>query len=268
MHTYHRVWRSFSRPAVYLFAGVVTMLWLANAPSGLLGKADAIGYAVCHRIDLRSFHLGDRILPLCARCTGMYLGALLTLTYYLVRRSRACLYPDRKVVAVLILFGLIWAADGLNSYLHLFPSAPHLYPPRNFMRLVAGILIGISLATMVYPVFNQVAWRESLRQPVIRSLKELSLILLLAALLVGAVLSENPLVLYPLALLSALSVVCLLTTVYTMVILTALRRENLANSWRDLVLPLVGGFSMSIIQIGLIDLSRYWLTGTWAGFYL
>jgi len=46
-------------------------------PEGLLGKADAIGYAVCHRIDLRSYHIGERPLPLCTRCTGMYLGAML-----------------------------------------------------------------------------------------------------------------------------------------------------------------------------------------------
>jgi uncharacterized membrane protein len=268
MHARRRVWQGFSRPAIFLLAGVVIVLWLANVPSGLLGKADAVGYAVCHRIDLRSFHLGDRSLPLCARCTGMYLGALLALSYYFIRRSRASLYPGRMIAAVLIVFGLIWAVDGLNSYLHFFPAVIHLYPPSNVLRLVTGVLIGISLATLVYPVFNQVAWRENLSQPVLRSLKELMLLLLLAALLVAAVLSDNPLVLYPLALLSAFSVVGLLTTVYTMLVLTVLRRENRANSWRELVLPLMGGLSLSIIQIGLIDLGRYWLTGTWAGFHL
>ena len=60
-----------------LAVGLVLLGWLLNTPPGLLGKADAIGYAVCHRIDLRSFHLGERALPLCARCSGMYLGAML-----------------------------------------------------------------------------------------------------------------------------------------------------------------------------------------------
>ncbi len=54
--------------------------WLLNTPNGLLGKADALGYAVCHRIDARSFHIHDRQTPLCSRCTGMYLGAMLGLT--------------------------------------------------------------------------------------------------------------------------------------------------------------------------------------------
>src|SRR5450759_1456011 len=57
--------------AVLVFTG-----WFINTPPGLLGKADAIGYAVCHRISERSFHIGSIQLPLCARCSGMYLGAV------------------------------------------------------------------------------------------------------------------------------------------------------------------------------------------------
>ena len=40
-----------------LAAVIIVTVWLAKTPDGLLGKADAIGYAVCHRIDARSFHL-------------------------------------------------------------------------------------------------------------------------------------------------------------------------------------------------------------------
>src|SRR5512140_118546 len=65
----------------WLVAASVLLVWLVYTPAGLLGKADAIGYAVCHRIDARSFHLGDRQLPLCARCSGMYLGAVVGIVY-------------------------------------------------------------------------------------------------------------------------------------------------------------------------------------------
>ena len=44
---------------VLVTVGLLFIGWLANTPAGLLGKADAIGYAVCHRIDVRSFLLGD-----------------------------------------------------------------------------------------------------------------------------------------------------------------------------------------------------------------
>ena len=36
---------------VLLAVGLLFVGWLLNTPGGLLGKADAIGYAVCHRID-------------------------------------------------------------------------------------------------------------------------------------------------------------------------------------------------------------------------
>ena len=58
----------------WLVVGVAALAfvsWLLNTPEGVLGKADAIGYAICHRIDGRSFHLGNRQFPLCARCTEL-----------------------------------------------------------------------------------------------------------------------------------------------------------------------------------------------------
>ena len=102
--------------------------WLVETPAGLLGKMDAIGYAVCHRIEARSFHLGDRALPLCARCSGMYLGALLGILYQLPLRPRAGL-PTRKVSFVLLVFLVAFAVDGINSYVHFFPQFPSLYNP-------------------------------------------------------------------------------------------------------------------------------------------
>jgi uncharacterized membrane protein len=248
---------------------VVLVGWLLATPGGLLGKADAIGYAVCHRIDLRSFHLGERALPLCSRCTGMFLGTLATLAYFVAaRRGRATHFPSRPIVALLGVFGVAFAIDGLNSYLHFFPSAPTAYEPSNFLRLTTGLLLGIALGNLVYPGFNQVAWRSGREAPALQSSADLVRLLALAAALAGLVLSENPLVLYPLALLSSLGVVLLLTLVYAMLILLLVRRENQAESWRDLALPLAGGLTLAFGQLGALDLLRYLVTGTWNGFSL
>ena len=102
------------------------------APGGLLDKADKVGYAVCHRITVRSFLIGERQMPLCARCTGQYLGAVAGLLYLLIRgRVRASELPAAPVLGVLVLFLGLWAFDGVNSYLTLFPGMPHLYEPHN-----------------------------------------------------------------------------------------------------------------------------------------
>ena len=86
---------------VYGSVALLLLGWLLNTPAGLLGKADAIGYAVCHRIDVRSFHLGDRPLPLCARCSGMYLGAGLGLIYQSIFSRRHTGTPPLRVIVPL-----------------------------------------------------------------------------------------------------------------------------------------------------------------------
>ena len=83
--------------ALILAVGLLVLGWLLNTPEGLLGKADAVGYAVCHRLDFRSFHLGERQLPLCARCSGMYLGAVLGIGYLSVFSRRKAGFPGLAV---------------------------------------------------------------------------------------------------------------------------------------------------------------------------
>jgi hypothetical protein len=76
------------------------------------------------------------------------------------------------------------------------------------------------------------------------------------------------LILYPLALLSAAGVLVVLGLVYTVVALLVLRRENRIDSWAGLAVPIGLGVGLAVLQIGLLDLVRLTLTGTWAGFSL
>ena len=241
--------------------------WLLNTPAGLLGKADAVGYAICHRIDLRSFHLGDRPLPLCARCTGIYLGALLGMAALgAAGRTRAGGLPTRRVLVALFGFTALMGLDGANSYLTLFPSAPHLYQPQNWLRLITGSLNGLTLAGLIVPVFNQTLWKNWETRPALADFRELGGLVALAAVVVVLVLSENDVVLYPLALLSAVGVVALLTALDTTLLLVVARRENRVTHWTGALLPLAAGFTLAILQIALVDAARYAIFGTWEGF--
>lgn len=164
-----------ARVAVPLAAAVVLGIWTRLTPEGLLGKADAIGYAVCHRIDARSFHLGDRPLPLCSRCTGMYLGAALSLAYLQVSgRQGAGGYPDRRVRPILGVFGLAFVADSVNSLLQAYPGLPFLYPAQNEIRLATGLLGGIALGAYVYPAFQQTVWKYWRQAPALRGPADLA----------------------------------------------------------------------------------------------
>lgn len=264
----HQV-KSHSLKALILIpAGLLFLGWLLNTPPGLLGKADAVSYAVCHRIDLRSFHLGERQLPLCARCTGMYLGAMLGLAYQLILAPRRAGMPPKRVMAVLVALLAAFGIDGLNSYFHLFPIGPTIYQPNNVLRLLTGTGMGIVITAALYPAFNQTVWRHWIPQPALGGLPVLGGLLVLGILLDLIVLTGNPFVLYPLALVSAAGVLVLLTMVYSMIWLMLFRSENRFNRGFQLWLPLVGGFILSLVQIGLFDLARYLLTGTWDGFHL
>jgi uncharacterized membrane protein len=260
--------RVFWRSAVFMAVSLLLLGWLLNTPGGLLGKADAVGYAVCHRIDLRSFHLGERPLPLCARCTGMYLGAVAGLVFQQVLSRRRGGTPGRPVIAILALLVLFFVVDGLNSFISFFPGAPQLYQPQNGLRLLAGSGMGIAIAVALFPAFNQTVWMDWNPKPAMPGLRSLGGLGLLVLLIDLMVFSENPLLLYPLALVSAAGVLLLLTLAYSMVWVMVFHTENKYTSAQQLLLPLAGGFGLALAQIILLDLARYALTGTWDGFHL
>jgi uncharacterized membrane protein len=251
---------------IVLLAATALLAFFIVAPDGLLAKADMVGYAVCHRIESHSFAIAGRQLPLCARCSGTFIGALAGFLGQAVvlRRRRTAEFPPTLIIAILASFMLLWAADGLNSYLALV-NGPHLYEPRNWLRLSTGALNGLTMSALVYPVFSFTLWRRSASEPAIRGLRDLGVLLLLEASVVGLVLTRWSFLLYPLALLSALGVLALLTSVNSMLVLMIVRRENVVDTWREALIPLLAGFTVSLIQVGAIDVVRYALTGTLTG---
>lgn len=251
-------------PAVCL---AVLVGWLIETPDGLLGKADAIGYAVCHQIEVRTFHLGERPLPLCARCSGMYIGAVIGIFYQLIRYPRRGGMLTWKSGIPFILFFLAWGFDGLNSYLHLFPAAPGLYQPNNTLRLVTGLGMGLSMAAILVPAFHQSIWQEYDERQVFDSARPYIELIILSVIGGALMLTGNPLLLYPLALISSAGVVLVLGTVYTLIWCMGLKKVNFASGWRQLLIPLSAGLLTAIVQIGAIDWVRYWFTGSWGGFH-
>lgn len=260
----------FPLPWLVVTLAIVTLVtFIIATPGGLLSKMDMVGYAVCHRITARSFVIAGRQLPLCARCSGTFIGALVGFfgQAVVLRRRRAAEFPSPLVLAILIAFTLLWATDGLNSYMTLI-NGPHVYEPQNWLRLTTGALQGLTMSAFVYPIFNFTMWRNPTSERSIRNLGELGVLILLQAGLVGLVLTQWDFLLYPLALLSAAGVLTLLTCVNSMLVLMVIRRENVVDTWRASLIPLLAGLTLSLIQIGIIDLIRYALTGTLEGFPL
>jgi uncharacterized membrane protein len=250
-----------------LAAALLLVGWLLNTPPGFLGKADAIGYAVCHRIDGRSFHIGNRQMPLCVRCTGMYLGAMLGLIYQFVIAPRRGRLPSWRAWIPLSLLVVAFGMDGLNSYAHLVPelNLPSLYEPHNWLRLLTGTGMGLVMMIALVPVFNQTVWRNWIDCPAITGWRAWAGLFGLALALDALALTENPAVLYPLAFLTVGGVLVILSMTYGMVWLMLFRRENLYTRPVQLIWPLLAGFTTALVQIMALDFVRYLLTGTWGG---
>lgn len=220
-----------------------------------------LGYGVCHQIPERTIHLAGQALPLCARCSGIYLGAMLGFLFILTQgRGRSSILPPVRVLVVLLGFVALMGIDGLNSYLTFFPGLPHLYEPQNILRLTTGTLHGLALSLIVFPVFAYTFWKESDTRPVLRGLRELGLLVLLAGLLILLVNAGQDVLLYPVAVVESLGLLAMFSLLNGTILLMVTRRDGRGVTRRDAVLPLLAGLVMGLAEIAALDTLRLWLT--------
>ena len=247
--------------------------WMYISPEGALGKLDAVGYAVCHRIDERSFHIDDRQLPLCARCTGEFYAAGVALVFQALVSGRKSRLPSRGMLAFMALFFLAFGIDGTNSYIYLLKQSsagaldhiPNLYVPNNTLRLFTGSGMGLVLAAVLYPVVNQTLWRTVDDRPVL----EWKSLGILIAIIIGInllILTESVFVLYPVAYISALGTLSLLVIVFMILWIIIMKQDNTFEHPRQLWLAAAAGLTLALLLVLGIDLLRLQFTGTWSGF--
>ena len=237
---------------------------LAN--NAALSGADWVGAGICHRLPSHSFTIYGRPLPLCARCTGIYLGVVLSfLVLGLAGRWRRVNMPPVPVLLALISFVGLMGVDGVNSYMHFFPDWPHLYEPRNWLRLVTGMGAGLTMGVLVFPALAQALWRRQEFRPVLASGRELAGLALAAAAAAALLLSNQPALLYVLALMSAAGVLLILTAINAVILLIVLRRDGRAARWRDTVIPLTVALFLAVAQVTAVAWLRLTVFGTISG---
>ncbi len=235
--------------------------FLLSPPWTVLGKTRLVGYAICHQIPERSFHMAGHQLPLCARCTGIYMGALAGFVLMMLwGRQRSVSLPPVSITLALIGFIVMMGVDGVNSYLTFFPNMPHLYEPQNWLRLTTGTLEGLALSAFVYPVLNYSLWRDVDETPSVRNFKELALLVLAGGVIIVLTWLELPFLLYPLAVLSTLGVLIMLGSVNTIIVVALTRREGMALTWQQVALPATIGLALAFLEIGGMNVVRAMVT--------
>jgi len=101
-----------------------------------------IGAAVCHQDESRSLAAGGTYLPVCARCTGLYLGFFTSFIYLALRKRLSGDSPPGLFIVSAAAAGIfLFILDGATSYLGLRES-------HNLLRLTTGVLCGAPLPVL------------------------------------------------------------------------------------------------------------------------
>jgi uncharacterized membrane protein len=239
---------------VLLVAGIV--FYSLAIPGDLDYKLDALGFGVCHQIPSHSFTIAGHQLPLCARCTGIYLSALSALVLLAILRRRASRFPARHIIAVFGVFFGAMVLDGINSTLQAFGSG--FWDSGNLLRIFTGTLAGVSVAFMFYPVFNMSLWHPDVaeREHVIEQPFELVGYMVAAGILVALVLDGGDWLYYPLSFLSVIGMMALLTMANTIIVLIFTRREGVARTFSAALTPILVGVLITLIELTLLAWGR------------
>ncbi len=125
--------------------------------------------------------------------------------------------------------------------------------------------MGIGMASVLYPMYNQTIWRVPENKPALEWIQFGLLVSIVLLFDFGALSNLDP-VLYFIAILSTLGVLALLTMVFSIVWVMIMKQDNAFDHLRQLWLPAVAGLTLAFILILSIDLFRFNLTHTWTGF--
>jgi uncharacterized membrane protein len=128
-------------PVLALFAGAA--LWTAAMgfapllPAGIDAAVYAGGGVVCHQLPGRTFHLSSGPLAVCARCSGLYLGAVIGFGTIVLLRRRTVRF--NHALAVLGVSAVPTAATLVGEWIGLWLVG-------NASRFVAALPLGAIVA--------------------------------------------------------------------------------------------------------------------------
>src|SRR5258707_1247008 len=169
----------------------------ANARMTLMSLLWAIAFGICPQRPSHSLFLGGQQMPIEARMAGMFAGFLIGAGYIAARgRGRALRLPGRWMTLLLLGFGALLGADGLNALFFDF-GLPHLYTPYNPIRLATGLLTGLAMASFLAPTFNSTIWEAGLDVSPLTGLSDVLGAIAVEAVYFVAALSGSSLSWYP-----------------------------------------------------------------------
>jgi uncharacterized membrane protein len=104
--------------------------------------ADQIYSTVCHQNSAKSFYCNENILFVCARCLGIYTGALILSTYILFHKKMIKLKINYLIISgIPMLTDVVLVSIGFYQYSHL-------------ISFITGVLFGSTVFVYILSVFE------------------------------------------------------------------------------------------------------------------
>ena len=245
---------------VVLAAIAISLNWLHLHPGDAYIKIMAIGASVCHQLPSHSFQRDGLQFPICARCSGLYLGCFIGILYYTFQGRKSGL-PKRGYLIFFIILFIVWAGDGFNSFINDLLGRTVFYATTNTTRLVTGFGMGLVLSTALMTLFNLSVWKDPQRKPLLNNLWQV-LAYMVSAALIGSLLAfSGSFIFQSLAYLVALTILLVISALYTIFWVIVSRKENTFESLPALAVYLAAGFATAMLQVTLLSALRLWLIG-------
>jgi len=121
---------------------------------------------------------------------------------------------------------------------------------------------------MLIPAFHQLVWKASIPEPILSKFTQILLLAALDLLPVLAVVFEIDFLLYPIGVLTTLTIPVMLSIIYAMLLIMVTFRENSFTKYRQLLPWALAGLMIAMLQIFVFDIVRFNMTSTWSGFWL
>jgi uncharacterized membrane protein len=242
--------------AILLITAIIlTWNFLSHSPPGYYAKAFSIGSSVCHQIPSHSFNVGTVQFPVCTRCTGLYMGSFIGIVYAFLSGKKIAIPKTKFLIFLAILF-LLWAGDGINSFISDFLTKPFFYHSSNLSRLITGYGMGLVMSTALVTLFNFTIWKTGKKTPVLESVFQIIGYGILSALSSLLILISGPVIFQVAAYITIFTVLSIITLLYSIFWVIFLKKENRFTDWKDIGVYILAGYSTAIAQILLLNAMR------------
>jgi uncharacterized membrane protein len=208
---------------------------------------EKMGFSICHQLPSRSLNIGNLYLPVCSRCSGIYIGFTVSaIILFIMFRKKENNLPPAYIIVISCLFILSTMTNGILSYLTPFSTS-------NNARFITGFLCGASVAIMLYPIFVFQYYKKSKNIKILSNPVKFVAYLIILMVFIAAVLARISFLDYFFYYLTAFSII--FTFYFVNLVLTFLvpffsqRAKKLPGKY--LVLPSVISISLLAIELFL-----------------